>query len=344
MEGLGPLGISLVVPIALVLPTLSTAGLASVTLTVVTGLLVGVPAARASRGLLPTGRLADLHGAVVDLTMFGVLAATSAAVLAPLSAPLAVTAGVALWVGAAWLADRDASLRDLLGGVAVALAVGLAMVALFRDPWAVTLLTPQWAHLPEVAGPALVAGLWLGGLGAAQWVRARRPGTSRAPWGTAGLTVLALAGLGLWVSGSYERTTVLSAFDPAVGVVLTLAWLAAASHWLATKPALVPWAGGGLLGTAWLALPGALVVGVLATSLLPLAIAATTGLTAAPQRGSERVIVAVAAGLAVVAAALGLAQARLADLGDAAWLAATVVAAFWFVATTLVRRQVEVTA
>ncbi|MEM6926004.1 MAG: hypothetical protein AAF602_03670 [Myxococcota bacterium] len=331
-------------PTALVLPTLSTAGLAPVTLAVVTGLLVGVPAARASRGLLPAGRLADVHGTLVDLTVFGVLAATSAAVLAPLPTLLAVAAGVAMWTGAAWLGGRDAMLRDLLGVVAVVLAIGLATIGLFRDPWAVTLLTPQWDHLPHAAGSALVAGLWLGGLGAAQWVRPRRPGTARAPWGTAGLAVLTLMALCLWVAGSYERTTVLWPSDPAVGVVLTLAWLAAASRWLSMKKGALPWAAGGLLGTAWVALPGASVVGVLANGFLPIAIAATTGLTAVPERGSERVAIAVAAGLAVVAAGWGLAQARLADLGEAAWLATTVVASFWFIATTLVRRQVEVPA
>ncbi len=347
-EGLVPLGTSLLLPLALVPPTLATAGLTSVALAVVTGLLVGVPAARALRARPPSAstRAATATRALVDVSVLGVLAGTGAALLAPLPLPLGAACALGGWTGAGWLATRDAAVRRAIGVAAASGASLLGVLALAAAPWPVTALDPSWGHLGAVAVPAVVGGLWLGGLGGGQWAGRARPGTARAPWGTAGAAVLGVLGLSLWNASAYERAYVLPTADPATGVVLLLAWLAAASHWLSTRSEArtLPWVGGGLASTAWFAGPAVGVVGLLASGVLPLLVAGSVGLSALPSRGAERAVVAVAAAVAAVAGGLGFAGARLDGLGEAAALGITVVVAFWFVATTLVRRHQEVTA
>lgn len=335
-------------PLVLLPPTLATAGLAPVASAALVGLLVGVPAARALR-TVSANTPAPVGGVVatlVDVTVFGVLAGTLAALLAPLAVPLGVAAGFAAWTGAGWLAAREHRVRMGFGAAAAGLAILLGAWALLRGPWPVTASEPGWSLLGAVAVPALTSGLWLGGLGGGQWARPRRPGTSRAPWGTAGIVVLSTLGVVLWSAGRYERELGASGPDPALAIVVALAWLAAASTWLTRhhERRTLPVVTGGLIGTAWFAGPAVGVTGVLASAGLPLLVAGTVGFSALPLRGAERVVALVAAGLALVAGVIGLSQADLAGLGDAASFAVTVVVAFWYTATVLVRKQSEVTA
>jgi len=340
LEGLKPLGISLIVPLALLPPTLATAGLGSVATAGLVGLGLGVPTARAlRRGLLEDADPTGLLDGVTDLVMVGVLAGVGAALLAPLPPLLAGAVGLALWLGAGWLAGRDWRVRLGFGVAGGAVAVLLGLVALIRGPLPVTALAPQWSEIPAVLPAALGCGLWLGGLGGGQWRGPRRPGTARSPWTTAGGALLGGLGGAVWIAGGFEQRLVFPSADPALGVALALGWWSAASTWLASRRRPGRWMAGGALSTAWLAGPAAGIVGLLATAALPLLIALGTGLAAAGRRGPDRGLGVVATAVGLIAAALALADADLGGLGDAAALAVTVVAGFWFVATALVRRQ-----
>jgi len=346
-EGLKPLGTSLLLVLALLPSTLATAGLAAVVVCALVALLLGVTAVRALRTAPPArpGPASELETCSTDLAALGVIAAVGAALIAALPLPLALAAGLGGWSAAGWLAGRDWRLRAGLGVASVVVAGGLGVAALILGPMPLTALVPQWAELPPVLAPAIVAGLWLGGLGGGQWSEARRPGTSRAPWATAGLALLGGLGGVLWTAGRYEHDLVLPSHDAALGGALALAWLSAASTWLARKSRRpLPWVAGGVLTTAWLVGPALALLPVLATVGLPLLIVIGVGASARSLGPAERVVALIAAGVALFAAAMGLSDASLGTLGDAAALATTVVAAFWFVATTLVRRSPEVAA
>ncbi|MEN0067659.1 MAG: hypothetical protein AAGA48_36350 [Myxococcota bacterium] len=343
--GLDRVALALVVPLAVVPPTLSTAGLVTLLVAVAAGLLVAGPTVQALRRApaLPEGPLAVLHAGLQDLLLLAVLAGGAATALGTLPLVKAVPVTFAGWLLALWLMDRDARTPTLLGLSAVLALGGLATVGLLRGPLPLTALVPQWGLTTDVLAPALVAGLWMGGLGLG--TPDRQPGTRRAGWATVGPALLGTLGAVIWTAYRYEEGLTFPVAEPVIAGALGMALVAAATHWLRGSSRFmspVPRAFAGLVLTGWFAGPASGVLSVLATGVLPLGLATLLAIDAIRLQGTDRWIVAGAAGIATITAGLGFAEMHLATLLDASALAISIVAAFWFVATGLVRRRAEI--
>lgn len=347
-EGLWPLGRTLVLPLLLVPPLVATAGLAPLVVTALTALVVGVPTVVVLRRRVvepPSQPVLDqLAVTLRDLTVGAVLAGAAAAVLAPLPVGANVAVASAGWGLAGVLSSRDRRAGWALATLAGMFGIGAGVVMLAGGPFPVTALKPHWSELSGTLAPSLVAGLTLGGLGLGQWAGPRRPGSRLAPWATTGIGLLATVAATLSLAVAYERDLQWPAVDGVMSLVAGFALVAAATRWLAqaAHPARLGMAG--FIASAWFVGPAAGILGLLATGVLPLAIAGTTALAARRTEGADRVMAAVATLTALGAAALTWRGANLGTLGDALALGASLVVGFWIVATALARRQAEVSA
>lgn len=337
--GVGALGLALAAPAALLLPTLPDGGLAPLAVAGVIALLVGAPAAVAQ------WRAAPEDSAIVTATTEGLSDLVALGVVAASVAPwIAATGweGSVLALGAwafAWFAARHVLLSAAPALLATGLAVAAGGRALASDPRPWTLLEPQWGSWPLWLGAAVVAGLWMGGLGAGEWTlgAVRRPGERRGPWAGAGAGLLLIGGLAAHTAGQFEASLGAARPDPILGdpisgVIAFLILASAAATVLRRRGAAPPRLLLGGLATLWLAGPalGALQLGLHAA--LPAATIVLCGAAARRAQGAGRATLIVAAALATGALVLawpGLPQAML----DAAAAAATLAAAFWLVAT-----------
>ena len=211
-------------------------------------------------------------------------------------------------------------------------------MALVRGPAPWTLLTPQWTAWSTWVAPAVVSGLWLGGVGHAQFTsgQSRRPGQTRAPWAGVGAGLFLVTGLALHQASQFETTfAVLGWADPFVGAVLGLAGVSAAATILARQEAQqhrMARMAVGATATMWFAGPalGSLAFGW--STVLPLAMLANLGFVLWRSERPPEPVLWVAGVLLV--AVVGLSPPAFpSQLGDAVALGVTLVAAFWLVAT-----------
>ncbi len=341
--GAATLGLSLVVPGVLLVPVLPMGGLAPIAVAAVVTALVAVPAAsaewRAAAEHDPA--LRAIGEGVGDLAALLVVAAASAGLVAGLG-PIGWLLVPAVWLLAAVFSRSPAAML-VPAALALLLGGGSAVQAAVTGPAPWTLLEAHWETWASWLGPALVAGLWMGGAGTAEWTLGpvRRPGESRAPWAGAGAGLLLITALAAREGVRFESALGPAPVDGIGAAILFLAASAGAATLLRRRPPggarTVWWArlvvGG--LATLWLAGPAAGTLAFGWSTALPLALLGSLLLVARRQHGAVRVPPLVAAGAALLAVVLewrGLPRGML----DAGAAAITLAAGFWLVATRAV--------
>ncbi len=343
------IGLAMVPAFALLLPAQATGGVAPLVIASIVALAVGAPAAgaewRTAKEHDPVVRaigkgLADLVGIVAVSAMLAALVRAHGA--------LGGALGLAAWAAGGVLAGRGA-------WTAVPAALGLLVAAggtawrLWATPEPFTLLVPQWASWGSWLGPAVLAGLWAGGVGHGQWSYGpvRRPGQSRAPWAGAGLTLLLAAVLTVAHAARFEASlgAARSALDDPLVAVAGFLVLASAAASVVERPTEAMSSrvrlGAGALITLWFSVPafGALPFGW--NAVLPFAMVAAGGLVMRRATPSVRPLLGVAAGLAALAGVAAWPGAP-DGIGNAFLAGLSLAAAFWWVATraTLARKAV----
>ncbi|HHO52479.1 MAG TPA: hypothetical protein ENK18_16830 [Deltaproteobacteria bacterium] len=337
--GTGALGLALAAPAMLLLPTLADGGLAPLSIAGVIALFVGAPAAVAR------WRAAPEHNTIVSAISDGLADLVALSVIGASVAPWIADAG---WRGGllallAWSFAWVTARHVLLSALPALLAVGIAVVAggraLLTEPYPWTLLEPHWGSWPLWLGASVVAGLWMGGIGAGEWSlgAVRRPGERRGPWAGAGAGLLLIGGLAAHTAGRLEDSLGAIPVDQAghdllSGVIASLILASAAATVLRRQGPARPRLILGVLGTLWLAGPalGALQLGTntgLPAAMIVLCLGAARR-AVGPGRATLVVAAVLAAG-ALVLAWPGLPRAMV----DAAATAATLAGAFWLVAT-----------
>lgn len=279
---LAPAALGGLFALSLTQETVAAGGVALLAGALVVGLLLGLPVAWvASR--TPVDGQRPLGALQTGLTEVWATLAV-AAVAGPVVASLGLT-GLIL-ASLAWLATAFAGSLRRTGAVVLAgltLLVGIALVAVstsFGGP-AWTLLEARFSPTSPWLGPALLAGLLLGGGGL---VGVRVPG--RRPRGTAvmvGTGLLALLVVLLRIAVPYEAGVLSGAVDPLwllfAAVLVPAAILGLAPHGVpdaARRPAGL--AAVGLVATALFAGPAADALPLWWQALLPLGLAASLGL------------------------------------------------------------------
>ncbi|MBX2800925.1 MAG: hypothetical protein KTR31_24810 [Myxococcales bacterium] len=236
-QGVGALGMSAVVPVALLVPATTQGGLAPVATAVAVGLVVGIPAAvaewRHPGSEDPSWRAAV--ATVADLVALGAIALAVAPWVVE-AGPLGWALAVAGWA-MAWALRSAPLLRASVMVAAVVLAWCAAVVALITGPMPFTLLTPawSWSAVQSWLGPALLAGLWLGGAGTGQLSMGdhRRPGRDGSPWAGAGAAILLVVAVEILVASGHEGGT--SWPRGVVGTVMALVAVSAGATVLARR-------------------------------------------------------------------------------------------------------------
>lgn len=325
--------IALVAPVALLAPVLPAGGLAPLVVAGVVAALVGAPVALLEWRTPPEPSAAweALERTGTDLVVGLMIAAVAAGLVAPLGwvgLPVLVAGWAVAWA-LSRVSARVRVLPALLGVIAAVVAGGFAL-AQPPAPW--TLLTPTWGTWPQWGGSALIAGLWMGGVGTGQWTRGplRRPGDTRAPWAGAGAASLLVCGLAVHQAGRFEVAADGSDWLSAVVVGLTL--LPAAATVLRRRSDAHVSAAFGAASSGWLAGPAVASLPFGLATALPLGMAAAAALVARRQSAALRaplLAVAVALGAAALLGWPGLPVRAL----DAGLLGLTLTVGFWLVAT-----------
>ena len=341
--GVGSLGLALIAPLALLPPTLADGGVAPLAVSAVVALFVGAPAAVALWWIRPewprsaSAPVVAITEGLADLVALGAIAATAAPWIRSAGSPgWAMAAGG--WL-LAWGLSRRASTAGFPAALAVLLAVFLGARGALADLGSMTLLQPQWLSAPRWIGPALLAGVWMGGLGAAEWTVGprRRPGERRAPVAGAGAALLLLVGLAAPRWATLRGHPGISGVRPSVrdrghpggdrsrcdrAADAPAGRCGGASSWGSGSPCGPPGRRRGAIGFGW-------------SIALPLGMAILIGLGAARLSGAGQGTAGIA-GVAVLAA-VGLGAPGLpGSMIDAAAAAATVAVVFWLVATRAV--------
>lgn len=341
-RGASPAGSAIgigVVGVGLLVGELPRGGVAPLAIAAGVALFLGAPAALAEWRTPVPGEVQGVRESLADILGLGVAAAVLGSVGA--GSWLALVAAVGAWFVGALTHHRAGSARWVYLALLAAAGLGAAGSAATADtppPW--TLLAPLWSEGARWGPVAVLAGLWLAGVGTGQWVGGppRRPGHTRAPLAPIGAGLLLVSLLAVTRGAAYEAHLGLPAFD------VSQLWLALAAA--STTGAVIgrPRGVGGSVGVR--ALAGAALTVVVAalsgearmwfaSSILAWVGAGSLAITAWFATGIDRGVAGLAA-LVLVAASLATGRPTLGTVADAWWLGAACAVAFWLVATRLV--------
>jgi hypothetical protein len=199
-------------------------GLATVALAAAGAVGIGVPLAGAEWNLREPQPTGDLRFAGAIERWWGTLwcAAAAAAAMRPLG-PTAVAIAAIGWWGLTAVYPRFPAAARGAGLAAVAVAAAAAFTA--GPSW--TLLEPSWSSGSGWAARSVTTGVLLAGAGLGFWSgHPAAPGPRRAPWMTAGISILGLTLTAVALGGAYERAGSLPSALPVAACIAALAALA----------------------------------------------------------------------------------------------------------------------